>query len=403
MKQDLARRIAWTIGALLVYRLGSYIPLPGIDPVAWVTISGTGVVGAIAVLSGVRRISILALDIVPYISAAVIVQTATIVSRRVRAVSRAGEQGRVRMVRAARYLTVLLTVFQAWSIGGALEQVSGVVAHPGPLFVLSTVVTMTGGTLFLAWLAEVITVRGIGNGIVLILFTGTVVHVPEGVAITWELARGGTWSTQMVGVLLMVVVAVTALVVVMELTRRRLPIEFAGRQAGARTLDAQVSDLSVKLNPAGIVPVLLAAFVLTMLVTLGSLFIGFDSVLVAQIRPGGPSRLIVWAVLIVLCTFFYTASVLDPEEAAERFKGLGGAIPGVPPGEETAAYLDRIVSRTTILGAVYLVLVMLLPELLIQFAHVPFYFGGTGLLIAVCTVIDLITELRVRNSAPARP
>jgi preprotein translocase subunit SecY len=403
MTSDLAGRIAVTIGALLLFRLGSYIPLPGVNPEAWeiLTWSQGGGVAAIfgASSGGAKRLAIFALGIIPYVSAAVLVQLATIFSSRLRARAGDGERGRAAMVRYARYLTALLTAFQAWGVADGLEHASGVVVAPGPLFIISTVLTLTGGTLFLAWLAEQITARGIGNGIALILLAGIVTDIPASIAYALEVMRQGSEII----LVLLVVIVVTAVVVVMELARRRLPIQFAGRQAGSRTLDAQMSDLSLKLNPAGIVPVLLAAFVLTMLLSLASLLIGFDSVLVAQIRPGGPSRLIVWAVLIVLCTFFYTASVLDPEEAAERLKGLGGTIPDVSPGEETAAHLDRVVSRTTILGAAYLVLVMLLPEILIQFAHVPFYFGGTGLLVAVCTVIDLADELRVRSSAPVRP
>jgi preprotein translocase subunit SecY len=320
------------------------------------------------------------------------------VSRRVRTVGRAGERGRMRLVRAARILTALLTAFQAWGIANALEHVGSVVTHPGPLFVLSTVVTLTGGTLFLAWLAEVITARGIGNGIALILFAGTVIHVPEGVAFTLELGRQGILSTQLMGVLLVVVVAVTAVVVAMELARRRVAIRYAGRQAGARTLEERASDLSLKLNPAGIVPMLLASFVLSILVAVGGFFAGFESGLVAHLRPGTLAHLIVFAILIVFCTFLYTASVLDPEEAAERLKTLGGTIPDTPPGEATAAFLDRVVSRTTVIGAVYLALIVLLPEILVTVARVPFYFGGIGLLVAVCTVIDLAAQARAWRS-----
>jgi preprotein translocase subunit SecY len=403
MTPDLARRIAVTLGALLLYRLGQIIPLPGIDPVAWEMISrsqGHGAAGAIAVLSGVRRISLLALDIVPYISAAIIVQLATMVSGRLRALAREGERGRRRMVRAARYLTVVLTVFQAWGIASALEHVGGVVTNPGPVFVLSTIVTLTGGTLFLVWLAELITARGIGNGIAVILLVGIATQVTQAVAQTIELTRQGILSTQLIGVLLVVVVAVTAAVVVMELARRRLPIRYAGRQVGARALGERSSDLALKLNPAGIVPILLASFVLSMLVAVGGFFIGFDSGLVAHLRPGTLSHLVVFALLIVFCTFLYTASVLDPEEAAERLERLGGAIPDIPPGEATAAFLDRVVSRMTVLGAVYLALVVLLPEILVAFARVPFYFGGAGLLVAVCTVIDLAEQFRAWRSRP---
>jgi preprotein translocase subunit SecY len=401
MPQDLTRRIAVTIGALLLYRLGQIIPLPGIDPVAWEMISrnlGHGAAGAIAVLPGVRRMSLLALDIVPYITAAVIVQIGTMLSRRVRALAQAGERGRRRMVKAALILTALLTALQAWGIASALEHVGDVVTNPGPVFILSTVVTLTGGTLFLAWLAEVITARGIGNGIAVILFTGTVIHVPEGIAFTLELARQGILSTQLMGVLLVVVVAVTAAVVAMELARRRVAIRYAGRQVGIRTLDERASDLSLKLNPAGVVPALLASFVLSILIAVGGFFTGFESGLVAHLRPGTLSHLIVFAILIVFCTFLYTASVLDPEEAAERLSTLGGTLPNIPPGEATAAFLDRVVSRTTVIGAVYLALVVLLPEILVTIARVPFYFGGIGLLVAVCTVIDLAEQFRAWRS-----
>jgi preprotein translocase subunit SecY len=401
MPQDLTRRIAVTIGALLLYRLGQIIPLPGIDAVAWEMISrsqGHGAAGAITVLPGVRRMSLLALDIIPYITAAVIVQIATMLSRRVRTVGRAGERGRVRLVRAARILTALLTALQAWGIANALEHVSGVVTNPGPVFILATVVTLTGGTLFLAWLAELITARGIGNGIALILFTGIATQATQAVAQTLELMRQGILSTQLMGVLLVVVVTVTAAVVAMELARRRVAIRYAGRQAGSRTLEERASDLSLTLNPAGVVPVLLASFVLSILVAVGGFFAEFDSGFVAHLRPGTLSHLIVFALLIVFCTFLYTASVLDPEEAADRLKALGGTIGDIPPGEATAAFLDRVVSRTTVLGAVYLALVVLLPEILVTVARVPFYFGGIGLLVAVCTVIDLTEQFRAWRS-----
>jgi preprotein translocase subunit SecY len=401
MPQDLTRRIAVTIGALLLYRLGQIIPLPGIDPVAWEMISrnlGHGAAGAIAVLPGVRRMSLLALDIVPYITAAVIVQIGTMLSRRVRALAQAGERGRRRMVKAALILTALLTAFQAWGIANGLERVGSVATHPGPLFVLSTVVTLTGGTLFLAWLAELITVRGIGNGIAVILLTGIATQATQAAAQAAELTRQGVLSTQLVGVLLVVVVAVTAAVVAMELARRRVAIRYAGRQVGIRTLDERASDLSLKLNPAGVVPALLASFVLSILIAVGGFFTGFESGLVAHLRPGTLSHLIVFAILIVFCTFLYTASVLDPEEAAERLKALGGTIPDIPPGEATAAFLDRVVSRTTVLGAAYLALVVLLPEILVTVARVPFYFGGIGLLVAVCTVIDLTEQFRAWRS-----
>jgi preprotein translocase subunit SecY len=394
MTQDLAQRVAVTIGALLIYALGQYIPLPGIDSEVWAAISGIQGSG----IAGTRRISILALGILPYVSAAVLVQLATIVSRRLRARSREGERGRRRMVRAALYLTLLLTVVQAWGIASALAQVRGVVASPGPVFVLSAIVTLAGGTMFLVWLAEQITARGIGNGIAVILLAGIVTQVPDAIAYTMELDRQGVLSTPQIGVLLVVVIAVTTLVVAMELARRKLPIRYAEHEVGSRKLDARVSDLSLKLNPAGIVPVLLASFVLSILVAVGGFFSGWDSSLVVHLRPGGLAHVVVYALLVVFCTFLYTASVLDPDEAAEKLKAFGGAIPAIEPGEATAAHIDHVVSRTTVVGAAYLALICVLPGVLVRFAPAPFYFGGVGLLVAVCTIIDLTAQVRAARS-----
>jgi preprotein translocase subunit SecY len=404
MTRDLAQRIAVTLGALLIYRLGQYIPLPGIDLDAWAMLSrsqGGGVVGALGTFSGgARRMAICALGIVPYISAAVLVQLAAMVSHRVRAIARDGERGRRRMVRYARYLALLLTAFQAWGVAGGLEQVGGVVANPGPLFVASTVITLAGGTMFLVWLADQITVRGIGNGIALILLTGIVTQVPEAIAYTLELGRQGTLSPRQIAVLLFVVVAVTALVAAMELARRSVLVRYPARQVGSRQLDERLSDLALKLNPAGVVPVLLASFLLAILVGISGFVAGFESDFVAQLRPGRTTFVIVYGVLIVFCTFLYAASVLDPEEAAEQLGRFGGVVPAVARGEATAAYLDHVVSRIVVVGAVYLALVCLLPEILIRAAPVPFYFGGVGILVVVCTIIDV--EHQVRSGLRSR-
>ena len=265
MTSQLAQRIALTIGALLLFRLGSYIPLPGVNPEAWeiLTRSQGGGVAAVfgASSGGARRLAIFALGIIPYVSAAVLVQLATIFSRRLRARAREGERGRAAMVRYARYLTVLLTAFQAWGVADGLEHVSGVVAAPGPLFIVSTVITLTGGTLFLAWLAEQITARGVGNGVALILFAGIVTDIPASIAYALEAMRQTGAPGSEIILVLLIVIAVTAAVVTIELARRRLPVRYAARDAGARRLDERESNLSIKLNPAGIVPVLLASFV----------------------------------------------------------------------------------------------------------------------------------------------
>jgi preprotein translocase subunit SecY len=402
MTPSLAQRIALTIGALLLFRLGEFIPLPGVNADAWAVLArgeGSGVAGMLAASSGgVRRLAIFALGLVPYVSAAVLLQLATIVSRRLRARARGGESGRAAMVRAARYLTVLLTAAQAWGVANGLEHVSGVVAHPGPLFVLSTVLTLTGGTMFLVWLAEQITARGIGNGIALILLTGIVTELPVEIARALEFMRQYRISSEQIVVVALVVIAVTTVVVALELARRRLPVRYAARAVGAHQLDERKSDLSLKLNPAGIVPVLLASFVMSVLVAALGFFVGFDASIVAHLRPVGPAYLVIYALLIIVCTFFYTASVLDPDESAENLRRLGGNLPGVAPGEPTAACLDQIVSRTTLIGAIYLALVCLLPDVLIRFLQVPVYFGGTALLITVCALIDLRAQFRAERS-----
>jgi preprotein translocase subunit SecY len=316
------------------------------------------------------------------------VQLATIVSGRLRTRARAA------MVRYAHYLTLVLAALQAWGVASGLEHVGGVVAIPGVLFIVSTVITLTGGTMFLVWLADLITARGIGNGIALVLLTNIVTEIPGAIAYALEFMRQYGASNGQIAAVVLIVIAVTAIVVAVELARRRLPVRYSAREVGSRKLDERLSDLSLKLNPAGIVPVLLASFLLAILVAVIGFFAGFDSPLVEQLRPAGPVYLILYAMLIVFCTFLYTASVLDPEESAERLKMLGGQLGAIEPGEPTAAYLDHVVSRTALLGAIYLALMCLLPEILIHYAHVPVYFGGTALLITVCAILDIHVQFR---------
>jgi preprotein translocase subunit SecY len=294
------------------------------------------------------------------------------------------------MVRYAR----LLAATQAFGIANAMERVSAVVNIPGALFTVSTVITLTGGTLFLTWLAEQITARGIGNGIALILFAGVATDIPAEIASALEvMARTGAPDSKIILVLL-VVIGVTAAIVAMELGRRVLPVRYAARAAGARTIAERESHLSLKLNPAGLVPVLLASFVMSITAAVAGFFAGFESSLVLQLRSASPLYLIIFAILIVVCVLFYTASVLDPEESAENLQKLGGRLLELEPGEPTAAYLDHVVSRTAFLGAIYLALVCMLPEVLIYYARVPLYFGGMGLLITVCTILDLAAQIR---------
>jgi preprotein translocase subunit SecY len=278
------------------------------------------------------------------------------------------------------------------------------------LFIVSTVVTLTGGTLFLAWLAEQITTRGIGNGIALILLTGIVTEIPASIAYALELMRQYRVSSGQILIAVLIVIAVTAGVVAMELARRRLPVRYSAGSVGALKLDERKSYLSLKLNPAGIVPVLLASFVvmlasfvINILVAGVEFFTGFEARWVEQLRPTGPVYLILYALLIVFSTFFYTASVLDPEESADKIKTLGGRLGTIGPGEPTAAYLDQVVSRTALLGGIYLALVCLLPDLLIRYLQVPVYFGGTALLIVVCTILDVQAQFRAERGHASSP
>jgi preprotein translocase subunit SecY len=395
MSEKFIERVAITLGVLLLYRLGTYIPLPGINPLIWDEIyrsqAGAGL-GSLNLLAGggIHRLAIFALNIVPYVSAAIILQLAMLVSQRLRALARQGERGRAMIVRRTRYLTAGLAALQALGIASGLEGVGGVVANPGVLFTLSTVITLTGGTLILVWLSEQITLRGFGNGIALLLFTGIVAELPATVAQTLELGRHGMLSSNALIGLLVLVVAVTGAVVFMELARRRIPIRYAAR-AGGEPLPERGADLSLKLNGAGVVPLLLASWFLQVPLALASL-IGLQNP--TWLAAERPLYLILYAALIILCAYLYTAFVLDPEEAATTLNRTRGSIAGVAPGEPTIEHLDQIVSRTTAIGAAYLTLIALLPEIVLRVAAVPFYLGGTPLLIVVCTALDLNAQVR---------
>jgi preprotein translocase subunit SecY len=401
MTAELARRIALTLGALLLFRLGLQIPLPGIDLHAWAQIGRNQTLDSIGMAGwlpsgGASRMAIFALGIYPYVSAALLVQLVTIFSHRLQALGRRDDRGRRTIVRATLYLALLMTVSQALAVGNGLEQVSEWVRSPGPLFILSTVTTLTAGTMFLIWLSEQITRRGIGNGLAIILSANIVTELPSAVATTLELAKRGAFPLKVLAALLVLVVAVTALVVWVELARRKIPIQFSGGQVGSRYLDERLSHLSLKLNPAGVIPALVASWLLAMLFYL-NFFVGRDhwlDTVIAQFGHGRPGFLIVYAVLIVFCTLLYTAFLIDPERTAERLKSFGGAIPAIEPGESTAAHIDHVVSRTTLMGAAYLALVCVLPEILVTYAQVPFYFGATALLVVVGTILDLNAQLR---------
>jgi preprotein translocase subunit SecY len=400
---ELKKRIWFTLGALLVYRLGTYIPLPGIDPTAWEQIFRTqsgGILGMFNMFAGggIHRMAIFALNIMPYISASIIIQLMTTVSPTLEQLKKEGESGRKMINQYTRYLTVLLAAFQSYGISIGLEGSGQVVADPGFFFRISTVITLTGGTMFLMWLGEQITSRGIGNGISLIILSGIVAELPAAVAGTLELGRQGALSTGLIMVVIVMGVAVIAFIVFMERAQRRLLIQYPKRQVGNRMFEGQSSHLPLKLNTSGVIPPIFASSLLLLPTTVANFNAGHGpewlNLITTQLGHGRPLFLVLYVGLIIFFAFFYTAIVFNPTETAENLKKHGGFIPGIRPGERTAEYIDYVLSRITVIGAGYLAIVCLLPEILISYAAVPFYFGGTSLLIVVSVTMDTVAQVQ---------
>ena len=400
---ELKKRIWFTLGALLVYRLGTYIPLPGIDPNAWDQIFQTqsgGILGMFNMFAGggIHRMAIFALNSMPYISASIIIQLMTTVSPTLEQLKKEGESGRKMINQYTRYLTVLLAAFQSYGISIGLEGSGQVVADPGLFFRISTVITLTGGTMFLMWLGEQITSRGIGNGISLIILSGIVAELPAAVAGTLELGRQGALSTGLIMVVLIMGVAVISFIVFMERAQRRLLIQYPKRQVGNRMFEGQSSHLPLKLNTSGVIPPIFASSLLLLPTTVANFNAGqgpeWLNLITTQLGHGRPVFLVLYVCLIIFFAFFYTAIVFNPTETAENLKKHGGFIPGIRPGERTAEYIDYVLSRITVIGAGYLAIVCLLPEILISYAAVPFYFGGTSLLIVVSVTMDTVAQVQ---------
>ncbi len=401
--EELKKRIWFTLGALLVYRLGTYIPLPGIDPSAWEQIFRTnsgGILGMFNMFAGggIHRMAIFALNIMPYISASIIIQLMTTVSPELERLKKEGEQGRKVMNQWTRYLTVLLAAVQSYGISVGLEGFGQTVAEPGFFFRISTVVTLTGGTMFLMWLGEQITSRGIGNGISLIILSGIVAELPVAIAGTLELGRQGALSTGLILGVVLMAVAVIGFIVFMERAQRRLLIQYPKRQVGNRMFEGQSSHLPLKLNTSGVIPPIFASSLLLLPTTVSSFNANqvpeWLSAITSQLAHGRPLFLVLYVALIVFFAFFYTAIVFNPTETAENLKKHGGFIPGIRPGERTAEYIDYVLSRITVIGAGYLAIVCVLPEILISYAAVPFYFGGTSLLIVVSVTMDTVAQIQ---------
>jgi preprotein translocase subunit SecY len=401
--EELKKRIWFTLGALLVYRLGTYIPLPGIDPTQWEQIFRTNAGGYLGMFNmfaggGIHRMAIFALNIMPYISASIIIQLMTTVSPELEKLKKEGEQGRKVMNQYTRYLTVLLAAVQSYGISVGLEGFGQAVAEPGLFFRISTVITLTGGTMFLMWLGEQITSRGIGNGISLIILSGIVAELPGAIAGTLELGRQGALSTGLIlGVVLMAIVVI-AFIVFMERAQRRLLIQYPKRQVGNRMFEGQSSHLPLKLNTSGVIPPIFASSLLLLPTTISSFSANqvpdWFSSIAALLGHGRPLYLALYVALIAFFSFFYTAIVFNPTETAENLKKHGGFIPGIRPGERTAEYIDHVLSRITVIGAAYLAIVCVLPEILISYASVPFYFGGTSLLIVVSVTMDTVAQIQ---------
>jgi preprotein translocase subunit SecY len=401
--EELKKRIWFTLGALLIYRFGTYIPLPGIDPQVWDQIfrqQAGGILGMFNMFAGggIQRMAIFALNIMPYISASIIIQLMTTVSPKLEQLKKEGEQGRKVMNQYTRYLTVLLAAFQSYGIAIGLEGAGNVISDPGWFFRISTVITLTGGTMFLMWLGEQITSRGIGNGISLIILAGIVAELPSAIVGTLELGRQGALSTGLIVVVLVMAVAVIAFIVFMERAQRRLLIQYPKRQVGNRMFEGQSSHLPLKLNTSGVIPPIFASSLLLLPTTVANFNAGqgpdWFVAITTQLGHGRPLFLILYVGLIVFFAFFYTAIVFNPTETAENLKKHGGFIPGIRPGERTAEYIDYVLSRITVIGAAYLALVCLLPEILISYAAVPFYFGGTSLLIVVSVTMDTVAQIQ---------
>jgi len=401
--EELKKRIWFTMGALLVYRFGTYIPLPGIDPAAWDQIfqsQAGGILGMFNMFSGggIHRMAIFALNIMPYISASIIIQLLTTVSPTLEQLKKEGEQGRKVMNQYTRYLTVLLAMFQSYGIAIGLEGAGNAVTDPGMLFRISTVITLTGGTIFLMWLGEQITQRGIGNGISLIIMCGIVAQVPAALAQAFELGRQGAISTGLLLSIMVMAVVVIAFIVFMERAQRRLLIQYPKRQVGNRMFEGQTSHLPLKLNTSGVIPPIFASSLLLLPTTVANFNAGqgpeWLQIMVTQLGHGRPVFLLLYVALIVFFAFFYTAIVFNPTETADNLKKHGGFIPGIRPGERTAEYIDYVLSRITCIGAVYLALVCLLPEIILGYAPGMFYFGGTSLLIVVSVTMDTVAQIQ---------
>jgi preprotein translocase subunit SecY len=401
--EQLKKRIWFTLGVLLIYRLGTYVPVPGIDPQALAQAfqaNSTGIIGMFDMFAGgaVGRMAIFALGVMPYISASIIMQLMTSIVPTLDQLKKEGEQGRKVINQYTRYGTVVLSAAQAYGIAVGLQGATNVVINPGPFFILTTVVTLTGGTMFLMWLGEQITARGIGNGLSLIIFSGIIARIPQALVGTLELGREGALSPVVIVAVAVMAIGVIGFIVFIERAQRRLLIQYPKRQIGNRMFQGEASHLPLKLNTAGVIPPIFASSLLLLPVTVANFTAGSGpgwlTTVTALLGRGQPLYMALYAGMIIFFAFFYTAVVFNPSDTADNLKKHGGFIPGIRPGKNTAEYIDYVLTRITAVGAVYLVLVCLLPQILIDYTGVPFYFGGTSLLIVVNVTLDTISQVQ---------
>jgi len=403
---ELKKRIWFTLGALIVYRLGTYIPVPGVDASVMSEMMrshGGGILGMFDMFSGgaLGRMTVFALNIMPYISASIIIQLMSAAIPSLETLKKEGEQGRKRLNQYTRYLTVFIAMFQSYGISVGLESMHGAfgaaVIDPGFFFRISCMVTLVGGTMFLMWLGEQITARGIGNGTSLIIMAGIVANLPSAMASMLELGRTGALSPFFILLFVVIAMVTVAAIVFVERAQRRIPVQYPKRQVGNRMFGGDSTHMPLKINTSGVIPPIFASSILLIPATLAGFSTGGPAWLQAitnQLAHGQPLYMVLYAAMIIFFAYFYTAVVFNPEETADNLKKYGGFIPGIRPGSATAEYFDRVLTRLTTVGGIYLVAICLLPEILISDYGLPFYFGGTSILIVVSVTMDTVTQIQ---------